>query len=297
MTQIAKLPLNGKIVRLQAPYRPGIGADEDMVGRDREARMVLAAWLGQPGTPPMAPLLVGEPGLGKNRLVYELARWTRKDLYVFQGTEDVTAGELACSVRMSDDPERKLDYTLSALATAMLRGGICFIDEIGKLRHRALDLLVSVLDERRYLDADLLGERVFAQPGFRFVSATNPSDLAGGGLPGWISTRLQPKITMGFPTREEIDQIVRRRVGRINQQDGDGTKLIRHFWQLWRKRRGEAPPSPRDVLQLFGLALGLADSAGVSPELLLADDAPVPAATLTSAHVEAAFEQLFPVKG
>jgi hypothetical protein len=32
---------------------------------------------------------------------------------MFLGQEDVTAEDLVCSVRFSDDPARKMDYTLS----------------------------------------------------------------------------------------------------------------------------------------------------------------------------------------
>src|SRR3990172_5409621 len=137
MGQPSFLQINPKPVRASPPSHPALGVEDELIGRNQEARMVLASWIGQSGFPPLAPLLVGEAGVGKNRLIYELARCTGKNLYVFQGHEDVTAEDLVCAVRFSDDPLRKMDYILSPLATAMARGGICFIDEIGKLRPRA----------------------------------------------------------------------------------------------------------------------------------------------------------------
>ena len=80
-----------------------------------------------------------------------------------QGHEDVTAEDLASSVRFRDSGSG-MEYVVSPLVTAMERGAICFIDEIGKIRPRALALLVSVLDERRYIDSTLLGTRIKADP-------------------------------------------------------------------------------------------------------------------------------------
>ena len=291
------ITLNAKIVQLSQAYRPTLDADEALIGRDQEGRMVLAAWIGQPGFPPLAPILVGDAGVGKNRLVYELARWTRKDLYVFQGHEDVTAEDLICAVRFSDDARRKMDYILSPLATAMLRGGICFIDEIGKMRPRALAPLVSVLDERRYLDSNLLGERILAHPGFRFIAATNSVDLAAEAMPEFLRSRLRPVIEMGFPPREEIDRIVQKRFPRLDQLNGDGSKLLSQFWSLWREARGEVPPSPRDTLYLFGLMLNVADAEAAAPKRAPALDGPVAPLPPTREHLEIAFRQLFPAQG
>jgi MoxR-like ATPase len=251
--------------------------------------MALAAWMAQPTLPPLAPLLIGEPGVGKNRLVYELSRCTRKDLYVLQGHEDVTAEDLVCAVRFSDEADKRMDYILSPLATAMLRGGICFIDEIGKLRPRALAPLASVLDERRYLDSMLLGERIYAQPGFRFIAATNTVDLNGDGLPEFVHSRLRPLIEVDHPPREELERIVKTRFARVEQ---GGDDLLGRFWELWREHSPESPPSPRDTIYLFGLTLNLVDVEASGPEPRLTTDTGVFVQPQTR-HLEEAFEQLF----
>jgi len=185
-----------KQVFVSQPYKAPM---TELVGRQDEMEMITAAWMAGPGAMPLSPLLLGEPGVGKNRLVYELAHRTGKELFIFQGHEDVTAEDLACAVRFSDDINRKMDYVVSPLVTAMLVGGICFIDEIAKIRPRALALLVSVLDERRYIDSTLLGERVEAKPGFRFVAATNTADLEGNALPEFLKSRMRPVISVGYP--------------------------------------------------------------------------------------------------
>ena len=48
-------------------------------------------------------------------------------LYIFQGHEDVGAEDLVCAVRFSDDPNKKMDYIVSELVTAMLRGGMAAV--------------------------------------------------------------------------------------------------------------------------------------------------------------------------
>src|SRR3989337_3288926 len=169
--------INNKTVQLSEPYHAHIS---ELIGREHEIKKVLAAWIGGDAVLPLSPLLVGEAGIGKNRIVYECARIWSKELYIIQGHEDVSAEDLICTVRFSDDPNKKMDYIVSPLVTAMVRGAICFIDEIAKIRLRALAPLASVFDERRYIDSNILGERIYAQPGFRFIAAPNPVALESG---------------------------------------------------------------------------------------------------------------------
>ena len=285
---------SGKTVLASEPYQPHAAALAPFVGRLRELKMVTAAWIGSPTAPPLSPLLLGEPGVGKNRLVYELARRTGLDLYIFQGHEDVTAEDLACAVRFSDQPGRTMDYLASPLVTAMQRGGICFLDEIGKIRPRALALLVSVLDERRYLDSTLLGERVPAHPRFRFIAATNLEEM--GVLPEFICSRMRPVIEVGHPPREEIDLLVARQAAGVP----DLKPLLQTFWDLFGGLK--RPPSPRDAIHLFALAASLRDFAATGAAQHLADagpggrlqlDPPATGAVLTPEHVAEAFHQLF----
>ena len=189
-------------------------------------------------------------------MVYELAERTAKELFIFQGHEDVTAEDLACAVRFSDEGRGKMDYIVSPLVTAMLRGGICFIDEIAKIRPRALALLVSVLDERRYIDSTLLGERVVAHEGFRFVAATNTADLEGNAMPEFLRSRMRPVVSVGYPPKAEVEQIVSSRNPRLADQADD---LLACFWMEWQRASPKTPPTPRDAVYVFDLALSLAD--------------------------------------
>ncbi|MBM3498292.1 MAG: AAA family ATPase [Armatimonadetes bacterium] len=292
--------IGGKSVLLSEPYE---AEESGFIGREAELSTLAAAWIGGREAMPLAPLLLGEPGVGKNRLVYELARRTRRPLFIFQGHEDVTAEDLACAVRFSDRDASKMDYVASALVTAMHLGGICFIDEIGKIRPRALALLVSVLDERRYIDSVLLGARVRAHPSFRFVAATNTADLEGNALPEFIRSRTRPVIKVGYPQREEIERIVESRLPRLAEQ---ARPLLDRFWGLWEQlpKHGEdlQSPTPRDAIYIFSLAASLADydalGGGKAAREATADH-PFPidqsgaASSVGERHLEQAFRELY----
>jgi MoxR-like ATPase len=276
--------IRGKSVQLSAPYQALLG---EMVGKEPEMRKILAAWMRISTSLPLSPLLVGEPGLGKNRIVYECARVCGKELYICQGHEDVTAEDLICSVRFSDDPGKKMDYIVSPLVTAMLGGGVCFIDEIGKIRPRALAPLASLLDERRYIDSVLLGERTIAHPGFRLIAATNSRDLDENPLPDFIRSRMRPLITVGYPGREEIERIIR---ARFNVMKNDGGALLDRFWSLWRQSEGDRLPTPRDSIYVFGYALNLADLEAIQARPPYDLDGGPGCGRIGEEHLEKAFD-------
>ena len=286
--------LNSKTVFSPEPYRPRLAFE--LVGRLHESKMITAAWIGSSAQPPLCPLLVGEPGVGKNRIVYELSRRTGLDLYIFQGHEDVTAEDMACTVRFSEEAGRTMDYVVSPLVTAMHRGGICFIDEIGKIRPRALALLASVLDDRRYIDSTLLGERVQAHPRFRFIAATNTGETHA--LPDFIRSRLRPVIEVGHPPKEEVNQIISRQVANEPELE----KLLNAFWDLFAGIK--RTPSPRDAVHLFALAGSLRAYERSDAKLslngngdharLLDSEASSEAYPISAEHLGEAFRQLYP---
>lgn len=287
MSRIAMI--GDKQVILAEPVNAALG--RGIVGREREMRVLTAAWLGG-GRQPLSPLLVGEPGVGKNHVVFAIARQTRKQLFIFQGHEDVNVEDLACTVRFSDEPGRKMDYMASPLATAMIKGEIVFFDEIAKCRPRALAALVSLCDDRRSIDSSLLGERIQAHPGFRFVAATNSADLETSALPDFLQSRMRPVIPVGYPAPEEIARIITHRLesrlaARIDP-------LLDRFWLRWRERRPATPPTPRDVIHIFDLAINLADwgraaAAGPPIDLEAVGDAPV----VDLAHLDDAVDEFF----
>jgi MoxR-like ATPase len=282
------ISIRGKRVLTFPSYIPTFNDNEGIIGREQELRLIQAAWIAQPGCSPMHPLLVGEPGVGKNRLVYELARITGKALYIFQAHDEAFPEDPFCAVRASDEVDRKIDYVLQSLATAMRQGGIGFIDEIGKLPHRAFAPLSSLLDERRYVDSNSLGERIEAHPGFRFIAATNSADLTRNGLPDFVQSRQRLTIPIGYPPRDEITRIIRSRFRRIGE---DNEALIAQFWRLWSEARGDEPVTPRDALYLFGLTSKLADLDAAGGRWV--EQSARPFVTPETKHLEEAFRSLF----
>ncbi len=287
------ITVGGKQLQLSRPYEPAPGSTVDLIGRDEALRMITAAWMDPVEAQPFAPLLVGPPGVGKNEIAYEMARLQGKKLYILQGHDEVGVDDLACGCRVSDDVQKQVDYIASPLVSAMHEGEICFIDEIAKIRPRALALLVSVLDSRRYIDSNLLGERIYAKPGFRFLAATNTADLAANTMPEFLGSRLQPVIEISYPPRAEMSQILRTRFPRFGERLEE---LIACFWSLWRERDANKLPAPRDVLYVFSLAGNLAalgkngDSRSVPRE---EEELPRPVRHISTHHLQQAFRQIF----
>src|SRR5262249_37090429 len=130
--------------------------------------------------------LEGPPGVGKNEIVYELARQLSKSIglpfYSIQGHEEMTPEDL--SVLIVPDPtgsgSMPLQLRASPLATALHEGGLFFFDEINRVPERALTPLASVLDKRRELYSATTGVTIqprdsAARARFRFCCALNPS--------------------------------------------------------------------------------------------------------------------------
>ncbi len=283
-TSTESVRINNKIVYLREPYRAGMGK---LVGRDDVVRSVLGAWMHRTSRENLHPLLVGDPGVGKNHIAYECARICRKDLYIFQGTNDPKADELLCVPRSNDDHIHKMDYVLSYLTTAMVKGGVVFLDEIGKIPAEALTSILSLLDDRRHVDCTLLAERIHAAKGFRFIAGANWSDLKGNDSYESIRSRLLPPIPVNYLSQEEIERIIRSRFAAIHE---NGNHLLRRFWDLWHELDPGLPPTPRQAIQIFGFAINLADlDEALESGTVDLDGEPSPSLTLRKEHLEEAF--------
>ena len=187
------------------------------------------------------------------------------DILLYNQLVDTNLMALACTLVPADAGNGQIEYVLSALATAMVVGGVAFLDGLSRYPGQALSLLASVLDDRRYLDLDLIGERIHAHPNFRFIAASNVEDVQG--LPEFLRSRLFPTLMLEQPAPEVISTIVQRQFPAQQQLIGE---LLTGFWRLWdRSTADPEPPSPRAVLQIFSLAwriaLGEAAAAAGGP--------------------------------
>src|SRR5690242_17457193 len=167
------------------------------VGRSHELRLCKAAFginesnRLDPALQSLHFRLEGAPGVGKNEIVYQLARELAASenlsFYSVQGHEEMTPEDL--SLLVVPDSQRleglALQLRASPLATALHQGGLFFFDEINRVPARALSPLASVLDDRRSLYSATTGITVEpkdedARRRFRFCCALNPSLSAAG---------------------------------------------------------------------------------------------------------------------
>ncbi|MBY0373884.1 MAG: AAA family ATPase, partial [Bryobacteraceae bacterium] len=162
---------------------------------------LLAAWLVIDDTDvPMNPRLIGKPGVGKTTLAYAAGKRLDREVYILQATVDTRPEDLIITPVI--EGEGKLRYVASPLVTAMIRGGVCILDEGNRMSEKSWASLAPLLDSRRYVESIVAGVKVKAHPLFRIVATMN-DDASTFDLPEYIHSRLQPQILIDFPERDE----------------------------------------------------------------------------------------------
>jgi MoxR-like ATPase len=176
------------------------------VGQRGLVRQLLAAWsVIDPRDLPMNPRLLGKPGVGKTTLACSAAQALGCDAYIFQATMDTRPEDLIVTPVV--DRNREIRYVASSLVTAMIRGGVCVLDEGNRMSEKSWASLAPLLDNRRYVESIVSGIKVRAHKDFRFVATMN-DDASTYELPEYIHSRLQPQIHLEFPDAEEEQAIL-----------------------------------------------------------------------------------------
>lgn len=171
------------------------------VGQKELIKQVLAAWMViDEKDVPFNPRLVGKPGVGKTTLGYAAAKQLNRQVYLFQATMDTRPEDLIITPVMGGDGQVK--YAASSLVTAMIRGGVCILDEGNRMSEKSWASLAPLLDDRRYVESLITGLTLSAHPEFRFVVTIN-EDASTYEIPEYIHSRLQPQIFIDFPDRED----------------------------------------------------------------------------------------------
>lgn len=237
-----RVEIHGKSIWIPYPVNIPQGP---FVGRADIMEKALAAWTSLDGLLPLNFRLYGPPGVGKNAIVYELARILKKDLYIINGHEELGPEDIACSATMTS--KNTIEYVASPLFAAMLRGGIFFFDEIGKAPTSALDPLASVLDERRTLSSVLAGIHLKANDDFLFCAALNQDEEEGIGLPGFIDQRTRPAIYVGYPKATELEAILKAQL----------PMLGKHWIEAFILEFKDKELSPRTAINLLSYAFRL----------------------------------------
>jgi MoxR-like ATPase len=239
------------------------------VGQEECWKQLLAAWLVvEPQDMPMNPRLVGKPGVGKTTLAYAAGRSLGREVYIYQATMDTRPEDLLIMPVISQDA--KIQYAASSLVTAMLRGGVCVLDEGNRMSEKAWASLAPLLDQRRYIESIVTGLKISAHPDFRFVATLN-DDASTYELPEYIHSRLQPQILVDFPDREDELQILRENLPFADEEIlkfvvdflqraheaeerytvRDGINVARYALKMQRETRGKPDEALRNSLRMI----------------------------------------------
>ena len=138
--------------------------------------------------------------MGKTTLAYAAAKRLGREVYIMQSTVDTRPEDLLITPVI--EGPGALRYVASPLVTAMLRGGICILDEGNRMSEKSWASLAPLLDNRRYVESIAAGVKIKAHPLFRMVATMN-DDSSTFDLPEYIHSRLQPQILIDFPSFDE----------------------------------------------------------------------------------------------
>lgn len=173
----------------------------EWIGQREILKQILACWLviGDKDLP-LTPRLVGSPGIGKTALAMAAANERKQELYIYQCTADTRPEDLLVTPVLAESG--KIAYHASPLVTAMLRGGVCILDEGNRMNEKSWASLAPLLDHRRYVESIVAGITLRAHQDFRCAVTMNQDDSTFE-IPDYILSRLQPTLTLGFPERDE----------------------------------------------------------------------------------------------
>ena len=177
------------------------------VGQQDVLEQLLAAWFVLDERDlPLNPRLIGKPGVGKTTLAYAAGQSLGRDVYIFQATMDTRPEDLIVTPVVAG--AGSIQYVASPLVTAMIRGGVCVLDEGNRMSEKSWASLAPLLDARRYVESIVAGIKIPAHPDFR-ICATMNDDSSTFEIPEYIHSRLQPQILIEFPEADEEFRILR----------------------------------------------------------------------------------------
>lgn len=198
-----QVEIDGVTLTLSRPH----DFDSRWIGQDEVLQQLLACWLvvGEADLP-LAPRLIGPPGIGKTALGMAAAKLRKQPLYIYQCTSDTRPEDLLVTPVLSESG--KIAYHASPLVSAILTGGVCILDEGNRMNEKSWASLAPLLDHRRYVESIVAGISIRADREFRCAVTMN-QDESTFEIPDYILSRLQPSLHLSFPKREDEISILK----------------------------------------------------------------------------------------
>lgn len=198
-----KVEISGVELQLSEPTDVNL----EWVGKEDLINQMKAAWLVVADEDlPLTPRILGKPGVGKTTLAYATGKRIGKDVYIFQCTMDTRPEDLLISPVIASD--KSIKYVASSLVSAIIKGGVCLLDEGNRMSEKSWASLAPLMDKRRYVESIIAGIRIYAHPDFRLCVTMN-SDASTYEVPEYIQSRLQPKIFVDFPNKTDELKILK----------------------------------------------------------------------------------------
>ncbi len=186
------------------------------IGQREVLLQLLAAWTCFSDTDvPLNPRLLGKPGVGKTTLGCAAGLELGLEIYIVQATTDTRPEDLLVTPVLA--PGGGVRYMASPLVTAMIRGGVCILDEGNRMSEKSWASLAPLLDHRRTVDSIAAGVTISAAADFRFVTTMN-DDASTYELPEYIHSRLMPQIVIDFPDEDEERAILSAQVEDVDEE-------------------------------------------------------------------------------
>lgn len=239
-----QVEIGGVHLQLSQPH----DASGQWIGQHEILQQLLACWIVvDDADQPLTPRLIGTPGIGKTALAMAGARLREQDLYIYQCTSDTRPEDLLVTPVLAESG--KIAYHASPLVTAMIRGGVCILDEGNRMNEKSWASLAPLLDHRRYVESIVAGISVSAHRDFRCAVTMN-QDESTYEIPDYILSRLQPTLGLDFPNKQDELAILQ-----YHLPFAEAEMLAMTVEFLQRSHELKLDFSPRDGLNLLRFAM------------------------------------------